>query len=318
MKPPYDITDNILKLIVSISEKIGAINATHLQRVPATLRKANRIKTIQSSLEIEGNTLSEEQVTAILNNKRVLAPQKDILEVMNAIKLYDSLPGFKSVSQASFLKAHRILMSGLVASPGTLRNRAVGIVKGAKVTHVAPPGPMVKSLVNDLFTYLKNTDELALIKSCVFHNEIEFIHPFMDGNGRMGRFWQTVILMEQYPVFEFLPIEHIVKKRQTDYYKALGIADKTGKSTVFIEFMLSVIEEALDELAEVRPVKLTVNDRIAGFQKAIGSATFTRKDYMKHYTELSAATASRDLKAAVDENVLKMYGEKNTTVYQFV
>ncbi|QJB33497.1 Fic family protein [Chitinophaga oryzae] len=317
MNPPYDITDNILKLIASISEKIGAINATHLQKVPATLRKANRIRTIQSSLEIEGNTLSEEQVTAILNNKRVLAPQKDILEVMNAIKLYDSLPEFKSASLPSFLKAHRILMSGLVTSAGQLRSKEVGIVKGSQITHLAPRGTMVKSLVNDLFAYLKKSKELALIKSCVFHYEIEFIHPFIDGNGRMGRFWQTVILKEQYPVFEFLPVEHIVKSRQADYYKALGIADKTGKSTVFIEFMLSVIEEALDELSEVKPAKLTINDRIAGFQRIIGDTAFTRKDYMKQYPELSAATASRDLKAAVDEGILKKQGEKATATYKF-
>ncbi|MBC9932669.1 Fic family protein [Chitinophaga qingshengii] len=317
MKPPYIITDNILKLIASISEKIGAINATHLNKVPTQLRKENRIRTIQSSLEIEGNSLSEEQVTAILNNKRVLAPQKDILEVLNAISLYNNLADFKPNNLSSFLKAHRMLMTGLVASPGVLRTKAVGIVKGSQITHVAPPGTLVKSLVNDLFGYLKSSEELTLIKSCVFHYEIEFIHPFVDGNGRMGRFWQTVILKEQYPIFEFLPVEHIVKKRQEDYYKALSIADKSGQSTVFIEFMLSVIKESLDELSLVRPVKFKANDRIENFRKITGKAIFTRKNYMEQYPEVSAATASRDLKEAVDNGILYKEGEKNTTYYQF-
>lgn len=317
MTPPYQITNSILQLIASVSEKIGAINATHLQKAPATLRKTNRIKTIQSSLEIEGNTLTEEQVTAILNNKRILAPQKDILEVKNAIALYDAIQEFKPNSQTSFLKAHKILMQGLITAPGKIRNTGVGIVKGSKIAHVAPPGQMVKPLLNELFTYLKSNKDLPLIKSCVFHYEIEFIHPFIDGNGRMGRFWQTIILKEQYPIFEFLPIEAVVKKRQQDYYKALSIADKSGNSTVFIEFMLTVIEETLNELSLSQLIPIKGKDRITQFAAFIKDASFSRKNYLAHFKNISVATASRDLKEAVEAGILKKGGDKNTSVYKF-
>ncbi|SFD17544.1 Fic family protein [Chitinophaga sp. CF118] len=317
MNPPYQITNRILQLIVSISEKIGEINATHLQKAPATLRKTNRIKTIQSSLEIEGNTLTEEQVTAIINNKRVLAPQKDILEVKNAIALYDAINEFKPNSQTSFLKAHKILMQGLIAAPGKIRSTAVGIVKGSKITHIAPPGQMVKPLLNELFAYLKNNEDLLLIKSCVFHYEIEFIHPFVDGNGRMGRFWQTIILKDHYPVFEFLPIETVVKKRQKDYYKAFNISDKSGSSTFFIEFILSVIEQALEELNLNQLIPIKGKDRMAQFQILIKDASFTRKNYLANFKNISGATASRDLKEAIEAGILGKTGDKNTAVYRF-
>ncbi|MBS0026705.1 Fic family protein [Chitinophaga sp. 22321] len=318
MKPPYQITNEILALIASISEKIGEINATHLQKAPATLRKSNRIKTIQSSLEIEGNTLSVEQITDIINNKRVLAPQKDILEVKNAIALYDDLNQFNPRALNSFLQAHKILMHGLIDAPGKIRTKAVGIVKGSKITHVAPPGEMVKALLNDLFAYLKNGKDLVLIKSCVFHYEIEFIHPFIDGNGRMGRFWQTLILKEQYPLFEYLPIETVVKRRQIDYYKALSISDKSGHSTPFIEFMLAVIEESLEELLTSQNTSVTSVDRISLFKQKIKDAPFTRKDYLRENKDISSATASRDLKEAIEKKLLNKTGDKRVTVYNFL
>jgi Fic family protein len=317
MNPPYQITNRILQLIVSISEKIGEINATHLQKAPATLRKTNRIKTIQSSLEIEGNSLTEEQVTAILNNKRVLAPQKDILEVKNAIALYDAINEFKPHSQTSFLKAHKILMQGLIPAPGKIRSTAVGIVKGSKNAHIAPPGQMVKPLLNELFAYLKNNEDLLLIKSCVFHYEIEFIHPFVDGNGRMGRFWQTIILKDHYPVFEFLPIETVVKRRQGEYYKALSISDKSGSSTVFIEFILAVIEEALGELSLNQLTPIKGKDRMTQFRALIKDTSFTRKTYLANFKNISGATASRDLKEAIEAGILGKTGDKNTAVYRF-
>lgn len=318
MTPPYQITNRILELIASVSEKIGEVNATHLQKAPATLRKTNRIKTIQSSLEIEGNTLSVEQITDIINNKRVLAPQKDILEVKNAILLYDGLNKFKPKSLPSFLEAHKILMTGLIAAPGKIRSKAVGIIKGSKITHVAPPGTMVKPLLNELFFYLKTGKDLVLIKSCVFHYEIEFIHPFVDGNGRMGRFWQTVILKEQYPVFEYLPIETVVKKRQVEYYKALSISDKSGHSTPFIEFMLAVIEESLEELLLNQNTTITAVDRMSLFKQKIGNSSFSRKDYLRDNKDISSATASRDLKEAVDKKILEKSGDRRIAVYKFL
>jgi Fic family protein len=318
MQPPYKITNKILELIASISEKIGEVNAIHLNKPPAELRKANRIKTIQSSLAIEGNTMSFEQITALLENKRVLGPKKDILEVKNAIAVYDRLNEFKSYSLPSFLKAHKVLMAGLIASAGKIRSKGVGVVKGSEIAHLAPDGEMAKPLMNDLFVYLKTSKEIPLIKSCVFHYELEFIHPFLDGNGRMGRLWQTIILRECYPVFEYLPVESIVKKRQEFYYKALSMSDKTGSSTIFIEFMLKVILDSLEELLTTRTPSLSGIDRINLFRSNIKNDTFTRKDYLRNYKEISPATASRDLRMGVEKRILKKSGDKKNTIYRFL
>ena len=167
------------------------MNSAHLNKPPTELRKKNRIKTIHSSLEIEGNALTVEQITAIIENKRVIGSKKDILEVKNAIAVYDSLDKLNPYNFESFCEAHELLMKGLIESAGKLRNKSVGIAKGSELTHIAPPSEMLKPLMNDLFDYLKNDDDLVLIKSCVFHYEMEFIHPFEDGNGRIGRLWQT-------------------------------------------------------------------------------------------------------------------------------
>ena len=318
MKPPYQISDKILWLVASISEKIGAINAAYLYKPATELRKKNRIKTIQSSLEIEGNTLTEEQITAVLENKRVIAPQKDILEVQNAIKVYEQLQQINPYRLKDLEKAHGILMNGLIANAGKLRTSNVGIVKGSKVAHVAPSGAMVKGLMNDLFAYLKKSNDLLLIKSCVFHYEFEFIHPFIDGNGRMGRLWQTLLLMQQYPVFEFLPVESLIKQRQEEYYAKLSEADKKGSSTPFIEFMLEIIQNALDELLQSQNKTLRTEDRIALFKEKVGQQTFNRKDYLQHFKNISAPTASRDLKWAVEKGILSKSGTLRMTTYHFL
>jgi Fic family protein len=317
MKPPYQISNKIIELIASISEKIGEVNSAYLYKPPTELRKRNRIKTIQSSLEIEGNSLSLEQVTALLDNKRVIAPKKDILEVKNAIKVYENLDSFNPTSLTSFCKAHGMLMDGLIDNPGKIRTKPVGIIKGSVITHVAPPGNIVKSLLTDLFNYLKKDKDLLLIKSCVFHYETEFIHPFIDGNGRMGRLWQTLILRKYSPVFEFLPIESLIKSKQIEYYKILGESDNQGNSTGFIEFMLQIISQSLEELLTSQNVNLTSNDRIDIYKEKIGSDSFSRQDYMRHFKDISSATASRDLKVAVDKGILEKTGDKRTTQYRF-
>jgi Fic family protein len=317
MKPPYNITGKILKLVASISEKIGEINSAHLSKPPPELRRKNRIKTIHSSLKIEGNTLTIEQITAIVKNKRVIGPKKDIVEVKNAIAVYDYLDKLNPYGFDSFCEAHGILMNGLIESSGRLRNKSVGIIRGSKVTHVAPQSYMIRPLMNDLFEYLKNDDDLLLIKSCVFHYEMEFIHPFIDGNGRMGRLWQTLILKDAYPVFEFLPLETLIKERQKKYYEALGKSDNTGESTIFIEFMLEIILESLEDLLNIQNVSLTNVDRINLFKSIIKEDYFTRKDYLKNFREISTATASRDLKYGVENGIIIKTGEKNTTRYKY-
>jgi Fic family protein len=317
MKLPYEISNTILSLVAAISEKIGEVKAAHLYKPPTELRKKNRIKTIQSSLEIEGNTLSESQITDLLNNKRIIAPLKDIIEVKNAIVVYSELEKLNVLKVKSMLEAHRILMKDLIKDAGKLRNKAVEIVKGDKITHMAPPAHLVPTLLEDLFHYLKNDEDLLLIKSCVFHYEFEFIHPFSDGNGRMGRLWQTLILKKHAPVFEFLPIESLIKERQTQYYGALSKSDSLGKSTPLIEFMLEVIKDALEDLLQNQNISFTNIERIETFKLNIGKASFSRQDYLRVFKNISAPTASRDLKEAVDNGILIKSGDKRNTTYSF-
>nr|WP_317039017.1 Fic family protein [Vaginella massiliensis] len=273
-----------------------------------TLRKQNQIKTIHSSLSIEGNTLTEAQIKAILENKRVVGPQKDIIEVLNALDVYKNINKLKPNKESDFLKAHKLLLQKLIENPGKYRTQGVGIVKGARVEHVAPPYQNVPYLMKDLFEYLNDKFELTLIKSCVFHYEMEFIHPFLDGNGRMGRLWQTLILMQDYPIFEFLPFETLISKNQDEYYKALSNSDNQGKSTKFIEYMLRIIDHSLTELLENTGKKPTEEIRLQLFLEQIENE-FVRKDYLSFFKDISSATASRDLKSAVENNLIEKSGD---------
>ena len=250
----------------------------------------------------------------MIENKRVIGPEKDVLEVLNAIKVYEKLNSYKFSSDKNFLKAHLELMNGLIESAGKYRKQGVGIVKGTIVEHIAPSFEHVPHLMKDLFEYLKDSDELTLIKSCVFHYEMEFIHPFLDGNGRMGRLWQTLILMAEYPVFEFLPFETFISKTQDEYYKSLALSDKSGKSTAFIECMLGVIEQSLESLLNYNNRVLKDIDRLEYFLN-LGIKEFNRKDYMNVFKDLSSATASRDLKKGMEMNMFKSVGNLNKTKY---
>jgi Fic family protein len=314
MKPPYDITPTILKQITAIAEKLGEVNASYLNKQKPQLRKENRIKTIHSSLQIEGNTLTEEQITALIENKRIVGPKKDILEVLNAIQVYESLEKYTFQSEKSFLKAHAQLMNGLIEDAGKYRTKGVGIVKGTQVEHIAPPHKNVPFLMKDLFTYLKKSDDLTLIKSCVFHYEMEFIHPFLDGNGRMGRLWQTLILIDEYPIFEFLPFETLISQTQKEYYKALSLSNKLGKSTIFIEYMLDVIDKSLANLLNFNNRILKDIDRLEYYVQ-LKIKEFTRKDYMNTFKDISSATASRDLKKGIELGLFESIGEHNKTKY---
>jgi Fic family protein len=317
MNPPYQITPKILKLIASVSEKIGQINAKFLDRPSPKLRKENRIKTIHSSLSIEGNTLTEEQITALIENKRIIGPEKDVNEVLNAISVYNQLDSFDPKSSKSFLKAHEILMKGLVQENGKYRKKGVGIMAGDRIAHMAPPAENVHHLMNDLFSYLKVSKEISLIKSCVFHYEMEFIHPFIDGNGRMGRLWQTLILMKEYPVFEFIPFENIINTTQSNYYHALSQSDKSGNSTPFIEYMLNVIDDSLHNVLDVKSRILNTEDRLTYFSE-LNQTEFSRKDYMNVFKEISSATASRDLKKGVELGLFNKEGDKTKTIYRII
>lgn len=315
MRPPYHITPEMLQQIVAVSEKIGRINANYLDKPAPKLRKENRIKTIHASLSIEGNTLTEEQITALIENKRIIGPQKDVQEVINAINVYEQLLTFDPTDSKSFLRAHEMLMKELVPDNGKYRKSGVGIVAGDRIAHMAPPAGNVPHLMYDLFSYVKNSDEITLVKSCVFHYEMEFIHPFTDGNGRMGRLWQTLILMKEYPVFEFIPFENLIHQSQRDYYHALSQSDKSGHSTPFIEYMLRVMDYSLSSMLDFKNRVMSTQDRLMYFSE-VGAAEFSRKDYMTIFKDISTATASRDLKQGVELGLFEKEGDKTKTIYR--
>ena len=317
MNPPYHLTNAILKGLSEVSEKIGALRASHLDRPSPELRKSHQVKTIHHSLQIEGNSLSESQITAILEGRRVLGPSKDILEVQNAIEAYRRIGQWKGTDEKSFQKAHGILMQKLISNPGRYRTEGVEIVKGNEVQHYAPPHDRVPFLMKELFTYLKESDDPVLIKSCVFHYEVEFIHPFLDGNGRIGRLWQTVLLSEWHELFSFLPFERLIRQHQEAYYNVLALCDKAGNSTAFIEFMLGILSAALDNLLDQSLKPKNREERLRYFIEQF-SGDFTRQDYMKLFKDISSATASRDLKTGVDMGLLAKTGEKRNTTYHIL
>lgn len=266
--PPFEVTSKTIELISNISEKIGEINSLQNSPYHIRLRKENRIKTIHSSLAIENNSLSLKQITAIIEGKRVLGNPNEIKEVKNSIQAYDLLLSLNPYEEKDMLKAHKLMMQDLVERNGKYRTDGVGIFDGEKVVHVAPPADRVPELMGDLFEWMKTSDVHPLIKSCVFHYEFEFIHPFQDGNGRMGRLWQTVILKEWKEVFAWLPVETLIKENQKEYYKVLEVSDNSANSTKFIEFMLTLILNTIEEIIKTEnkvtakvTVKVTVNQQ---------------------------------------------------------
>lgn len=248
MTPPFTLNNRILILVATISEKLGALSITQPQSADLRLRRINQVRTIHGTLAIEGNELSEAQITAILGGKRVIAPVKEVAEAKNAIAVYEQLMTWRSTNHADFLNAHRTLMMGLIDTAGRYRAGGVGVMKEGQVIHMAPPADRVPTLMQSLFTWLANSDEHPLIKSSVFHYEFEFIHPFSDGNGRMGRLWQTLILSEWQPLFAYLPVENLIHQHQDAYYQAINQSTALTDSSPFIEFMLSMIKQALEEL----------------------------------------------------------------------
>ena len=296
---------------------IGQIQGYQLLTGNLRLRRQNKIKTIMSSLAIEGNTLSEGQISDIIDGKAVMGPPREILEVKNALAVYDIIDQLNPKEEDDLLKSHEILMRGLINSAGNYRRSGVGVVDGQKVIHIAPPYNMVPRLMGNLFDYLVGYDEEAIIKSCVFHYEFEFIHPFADGNGRMGRLWQTVILMAQYPILQFVPFETVIHQRQQGYYQALADSQSLGNSDPFIHFMLDALKTALEFEAGRMNVRQDFESRILSFREHNQQVKFSRKDYQLFHKTLSTASASRDLKRAVVENILLKEGERRNTLYTF-
>lgn len=266
-QPPLTLTTRMLAWVAEISEQIGQLSAEDDRRQTPQLRRSSRIRTIQASLAIENNTLSIEQVTAVLAGQRVLGLPREIQEVRNAFAAYESMPDWQPSTRADLLSAHEMLMGGLIDDCGRFRRAGVGIYRGDKLVHMAPPPSRVAQLTEDLLAWLGDSDWHPLIISCVFHYEFEFIHPFADGNGRMGRLWQTLILSQWRPVLAYLPVEAVIRDQQDAYYAALSAADQLAEATPFVEFMLQALSLALEEAglseSETDPVSDLVSDLVS-------------------------------------------------------
>ena len=318
-KPPFHLTPAILKRSQEIFRELGILAGSKLDISPIKLRKLNNIKTIQASLAIEGNTLNLDQVTHVFEGKKVIGPQKDIREVQNAIEVYNNLTRFNPISSNDFLEAHNILMKNLTPSAGKWRVGEVGIFKGKEITHLPPPAKRVLNLMVDLFEFLeKDSDTTWLLKACIFHYELEFIHPFADGNGRMGRLWQQLILMKADPVFEYITVEELIKENQEMYYEVLSECDKSGDFTKFIEFSLVQILKALQNYSQTSPLSVKdVDSRLNYAALKVEKEWFSRRDYLMLHKNISSATASRDLYHGVEQSILAKKGEKNQALYRF-
>lgn len=313
-KPPFTITPKILNLVSEITEVVTKLEFLVPKSISPTLRKINKIKTITGTLEIEGNTLGFEKVTAILEGKRVLGTTKEIAEVQGAIKVYDAIETLDYKNIDDLLLSHKMLMDEILTKAGTFRVKDVGVGGSDGVVHVAPPSSLVRELMQNLFEWLKNTDIHPLIKSSVFHYEFEFIHPFIDGNGRIGRLWQSLILYRWKPIFLSIPVESVVRDAQEEYYKALEVSGSLGESTPFIEFMLDAIlltcKQTLQESQNVplsvpKNVPLKRLEQIVGFMQDNKDVTI---EQLASACDVNPKTIKRDIAKLKHEGKIQRVG----------
>ena len=300
-KPPFEITNTIIDYVAEIAELVGRLTSTNQLSANPTLRRTNRIRTIHGSLAIEQNTLTLEQVTAVLNGKQVLAPPKDIAEVKNAYEIYERLDKLDPFSVDDLLTAHGIMIRGLVDESGVFRSKPVGVVdQEGHILHFGTLPQYVPDLVMELLDWVKSSDVHMLIRSCVFHYEFELIHPFADGNGRVGRLWHTLLLSKWNPTFAWLPVESIIHDRQQEYYAAINASNDAGESTVFIEFMLSAIKASLmdainasDEMSDGKMNKATIRWKL--IEEFLQTHEYIMNADVRELCGVSAATANRIL-----------------------
>lgn len=279
--PLYTITDKIVNLTAEISELVGVITVKNNINANPKLRRDNRIRTIHATLAIENNSLSLEQVTDVIDGKRVLGKPYEIQEVKNAYKAYERLLQYNPYSVQDLLDAHRLLMTGLIQETGVFRQGGVGVFAGERLVHMAPPAKQVPQLITELLQWTEKARLHPLIKSCVFYYEFEFIHPFADGNGRMGRMWQTLLLAKWKPFFAWLPVETLIRERQDEYYRALALSDKNADAQPLAEFLLQVILAALKELAETEQVSEQATVQVRRLLEALGTDTLSGRELMK-------------------------------------
>jgi Fic family protein len=279
--PPYTISDKTVNLISAITEIITKITINDNMSNNPRLRRDNRIRTIHASLAIENNSLSLDQVTDIINGKRILGAPDEICEVKNAFEAYNKLLELNPYSVKDMLLAHKVLMNELTKEAGTFRSGGVGVFAGQQLVHMAPPANQVPYLIKELVDWAKKAEVHPLIKSCVFHYEFEFIHPFADGNGRMGRMWQTLLLYKWKSLFGWLPIETLIRERQEEYYKVLGECDHSGDSGKFVEFLLTTVYDALSEIADTEQVTAQVTEQVRKLLSVIDDKEYSTKQMME-------------------------------------
>lgn len=306
-KPPFEINEKIMTEVIEIAELLGKVSISSQISSNPTLRRTNRIRTIYSSLAIEQNTLDIEQVTAVLSGKRVLAPPKDIAEVQNAYEIYENMNKLNPYSIDDLLKAHSVMVKGLVNEAGEFRSRPVGIVDGdGNVLHFGTLPQFVPQLVQELLEWTETSDVHMLIKSCVFHYEFELIHPFADGNGRIGRLWHTLLLSKWNPIFAWLPIESIIYDNQAKYYNAINLSNSNGNSTVFIEFLLPVIKQTLQEAVDVVIETKSKSDmRWSTVSDFLDTHDYIMNSDIQKLLGVSSATATRILTGFMKVGKLK-------------
>lgn len=317
-KPPFEITNEMIDYVAEIAELVGKLNVTNQLSSNPTLRRINRIRTIHGSLAIEQNTLSLAQVTAVLNGKHVLAPPKDIAEVKNAYEIYERLDELDPYSVDDLLTAHSIMTRGLVEESGMFRTRPVGVVDSeGHVLHFGTLPQYVPDLVMELLDWVKVCQVHMLIRSCVFHYELELIHPFADGNGRVGRLWHTLLLSKWNPVFSWLPIESIIHDRQQEYYDAINISNDMRESTTFIGFMLSAIKASLIEAISMSDEKMDkATLRWNKIQEYLTTHDYIMNADVRKLCGVSAATANRILAGLSAESKLVKYREDGHWAYR--
>lgn len=317
-KPPFEITNEIVDSVAQIAELVGHLTVTNQLTSNPTLRRSNRIRTIHGSLAIEQNTLSLEQVTAVLNGKHVLAPPKDIAEVKNAYEIYDRLEDLDPYSVDDLLTAHGIMMRGLVEESGMFRTRPVGVVDSeGHVLHFGTLPQYVPDLVMELLDWVKNSPVHMLVRSCVFHYELELIHPFADGNGRVGRLWHTLLLSKWNTAFAWLPVESIIHDRQQEYYNAINASNNEGESTIFIEFMLSAIKMALTEAIQADAGETDKDAlRWKDIKEYLKTHDYIMNADVRELLGVSSATANRILGKLVDQGKLQRYRAKPYWAYK--
>ncbi len=279
-RPPFTVSDRMIQLLSDIMELVTELTLRDVFGVSPRLRREGRIRMIQASLAIENNSLSVDQVTAVIQGRRVLGPAQDIQEVKNAYEAYESLLDLDPYAYESLLVAHRILMRDLTKEAGCFRSGGVGVFAGPQLIHMAPPADLVPGHIRDLLHWVEHAETHPLIKSCVFHYEFEFIHPFIDGNGRMGRMWQTLILYRWKRLFGWVPVETLIKERQDAYYRVLGECDRRADSGLFIEFMLQAFHDSLAELAETEQVTEQVSVQVKRLLSVMEDAPLSTKELM--------------------------------------